>query len=168
MRLICLLIISGCLLCSCHSNKRLGRNAPAVKQLSQKFGFKITPKDNLALYTEAALWLGTPYKYGGNTHKGVDCSGLVNNIYSKVYNVSLERTVSGIAGKNCRKVLKSDLKEGNLVFFNTSDKKKGINHIGLFLKNGFFIHATTSRGVMVNNLREDYYRKSWKQGGKVK
>ncbi|MEI3125524.1 MAG: NlpC/P60 family protein [Odoribacter splanchnicus] len=55
-----------------------------------------------------------------------------------------------------------------LVFFNTSRKRKGINHVGLFLKNGYFIHASTSRGVIISNLKEDYYRKTWKQGGRVK
>jgi probable lipoprotein NlpC len=65
--------------------------------------------------------------------------------------------------------MKSDLSSGDLVFFNTSRKKrKGINHVGLFLKNGYFIHASTSRGVIISNLKEDYYRKTWKQGGRVK
>ena len=70
---------------------------------------------------------------------------------------------------HCRKIMKSDLSSGDLVFFNTSRKKrKGINHVGLFLKNGYFIHASTSRGVIISNLKEDYYRKTWKQGGRVK
>lgn len=73
------------------------------------------------------------------------------------------------AARNCRKIMKSDLSSGDLVFFNTSRKKrKGINHVGLFLKNGYFIHASTSRGVIISNLKEDYYRKTWKQGGRVK
>ena len=114
-------------------------------------------------------WLGTPYRYGGSTRKGVDCSGLVNQIYKQVYHRSLERSSSGIATRNCRKIMKSDLSSGDLVFFNTSRKKrKGINHVGLFLKNGYFIHASTSRGVIISNLKEDYYRKTWKQGGRVK
>ena len=65
--------------------------------------------------------------------------------------------------------MKSDLKAGNLVFFNTSQKKKkGINHVGLFLKNGYFIHASTSKGVIISNLKEAYYHKAWKQGGQVR
>ena len=141
------ILIGCCFFCSlflssCNSTKRLGQTATQTSQLS---------------------------RYGGSTRKGVDCSGLVNQIYKQVYHRSLERSSSGIATRNCRKIMKSDLSSGDLVFFNTSRKKrKGINHVGLFLKNGYFIHASTSRGVIISNLKEDYYRKTWKQGGRVK
>ena len=69
---------------------------------------------------------------------------------------------------HCRKVTKSDLKPGDLVFFNTSKRKKGINHVGVFLKNHYFIHASTSKGVIISSLHENYYRKHWKKGGRVK
>lgn len=165
--IICLLI-AGLLGTSCSSSKRLSKASSQRAQLSQKFGFKLTKKDDLQLYTEASKWLGVPYRYGGTTRKGVDCSGLVGQIYKQVYHTNLERSTTGMAQKNCRKVGKGNLKTGNLVFFNTSKKKKGINHVGLFLKNGYFIHASTSKGVIVSNLKEDYYHKAWKQGGKVK
>lgn len=155
-------------LASCSSQKKLsGRQAEAAR-LSSQFGFKITPKDDLRLYSEASRWLGVPYRYGGKSRTGVDCSGLVGQIYQNVYKISLQRTVEGIADKNCRKVAKSDLKTGDLVFFNTSKRKKGMNHVGLFLKDHHFIHASTSKGVIVSNLRESYYRKHWKKGGRVK
>ena len=74
-----------------------------------------------------------------------------------------------IAKKDCRRIGRSSLKTGDLVFFNTSSKRRrGINHVGLYLKNGKFIHASTSRGVIISNLQENYYRKAWKQGGRVK
>ena len=151
------ILIGCCFFCSlflssCNSTKRLGQTATQTSQLSHQLGFKVNRKDDLRLFSEAARWLGTPYRYGGSTRKGVDCSGLVNQIYKQVYHRSLERSSSG-----------------DLVFFNTSRKKrKGINHVGLFLKNGYFIHASTSRGVIISNLKEDYYRKTWKQGGRVK
>lgn len=165
--IVCLLLI-GLLGSSCSSSKRLSRGKSQREQLSQKFGFKLTKKDDLQLYLEAAQWLGVPYRYGGTTRKGVDCSGLVGQIYKQVYHTNLERSTTGMAQKNCRKVGKGNLKTGNLVFFNTSKKKKGINHVGLFLKNGYFIHASTSKGVIISNLKEDYYHKTWKQGGKVR
>lgn len=152
---------------SCQSNRQITQLKHQREQLSQQLGFKVTKKDNLSLYTEAAKWLGTPYRYGGSTRKGIDCSGLVGQIYQHTYQKKLERNAQAIASKNCRKVSKGNLKSGNLVFFNTS-KKKGINHVGLFLKNGYFIHASTSKGVIISNLQEDYYRKNWKQGGIVK
>lgn len=170
MRTILLLglLISGFLLTSCSSRKPLAYTTQQPARLTQRFGFKITKKDDLRLYTEAANWLGTPYRYGGNTRKGVDCSGFVNQIYKRVYHKQLERSTAGLAEKNCRRAMKGDLKTGDLLFFNTSKNKKGINHVGIFLKYGYFIHASTSRGVIVSNLKEDYYRKTWKYGGKVK
>lgn len=156
-------------LISCKSNQRLAQTQHQTAQLSQQFGFKITQKDDIRLYSEAALWLGTPYRFGGTTRKGVDCSGFIGQIYQNVYHKNLERQTINIAKKNCRKISKGKLKTGDLVFFNTSQKKKkGINHVGLFLKHNYFIHASSSQGVIVSNLNENYYRKTWKQGGVVK
>lgn len=170
MKLTTLLFLLGSLFltCSCGSQRQLSKSPASTEELSQKFGFKIHKKDNLRLYTEASTWLGTPYRYGGTTRQGVDCSGLISNLYLQVYQKRLERTAAEMARKNCRKTAKSNLREGDLVFFNTAKKKKGINHVGLYLKNGYFIHATTSKGVIISNLREEYYTKKWKQGGIVK
>lgn len=163
---ICLLA-AGLFLSSCGSSKRLSDAARQREELSRQFGFKLSKKDDIRLYRAASGWLGVPYRPGGTTRQGVDCSGLMNNLYREVYGESLSRTTEGILKDNCRKVGKGSLREGDFVFFNTSRKKrKGVNHVGLFLKHGYFIHATTSKGVMVNHLKEDYYRKAWKTGGR--
>ncbi len=163
------LLIFGSLLTSCHSSKHLAQLKNQREQLSKKFGIELNKRDNIQLYTEAAKWLGTPYRYGGNSKRGVDCSGLIVQIYKQVYQKELHRTTQQIVDKNCRKVGKSNLQEGQLVFFNTSTKKrKGVNHVGLFLKDGYFIHTSSSKGVMVNQLKEKYYKDTWKQGGRVK
>lgn len=155
-------------LASCNSHKKLTGRQTEAARLSSQLGFKITPKDDLRFYAEASRWLRVPYRYGGKSRAGVDCSGFVGQVYQNVYNISLQRTVEGISAQNCRKIAKSDLKPGDLVFFNTSKRRKGINHVGLFLKDHHFIHASTSKGVIVSSLREDYYRKHWKKGGRVK
>lgn len=162
------ILLSGLLLGSCGSSRRMARKTTQAAELSEKLGFKVHKKDDLRLFAEAAGWLGVPYRYGGNTRKGVDCSGLVNRIYQEVYRIPLERTVKGMDEKNCRRAGKGQLQSGDLVFFNTTKKHKGINHVGLFLKNGYFIHASTSKGVIISNIHEDYYRKHWKKGGKIK
>lgn len=163
------LLLVGSIFTSCSSSKHLSQAKIQREQLSETFGFKLTKKDNLALYSAASQWLGTPYRYGGTTRKGVDCSGLVGQIYKQVYRVNLERSTGNIVQKNCSRVGKHGLKTGDLVFFNTSKKKKkGVNHVGLFLKNGYFVHASSSKGVIISNLKEEYYRKAWKQGGRVK
>lgn len=162
--ILSLLILSS----SCSSSKHLAQEAMQREQLSKKLGFKLNKKDNLRLYTAASHWLGVPYRSRGMTLKGTDCSGLVGNLYQEVYHKKLSRSAEDIAKNDCHHIGKSNLKAGDLVFFNTLNKKrKKISHVGLFLKNGYFIHASTSKGVIISNLDEDYYRKTWKYGGKV-
>lgn len=165
-----LALLSALLLTSCGSSRQLARAGEAQRaQLSRQFGIPLTKRDNLDLYAEAATWLGVSYRPGGTSRQGVDCSGLVGNLYNKVYRKQLSRSSQDIAKKDCRRIGRSSLKTGDLVFFNTSSKRRrGINHVGLYLKNGKFIHASTSRGVIISNLQENYYRKAWKQGGRVK
>ncbi len=119
------------------------------------------------LYDEVKSWIGVPYKYGGNSKRGVDCSGFIVQVYKKVYGVSLQRSSNLIYEKNCSKIKKDDLKEGDLVFFSTGRSKK-INHVGIYLKNGKFVHASTSRGVIVSGLDEDYYMRTYVSSGRVK
>lgn len=162
------LLFSGLLIVSCNSSKKLTRATDNTSELSNKLGFRVNKKDNIPLYTEAVKWLGVPYRYGGNTKKGVDCSGFVCALYKEVYHRQLERTAAGMYKTNCRKVSGSSLKPGDLVFFNTAKTKKSISHVGVFLKDDIFIHATTSSGVRTSNINETYYKKRWINGGKVK
>lgn len=170
MRLIFILYITLAvfLLSACSSSKKMAGKSKQADRLSSELGFKVHKKDDLRLYSEAASWLGVPYRYGGNNQSGIDCSGLVVQIYQDIYRITLQRTVTDMADKNCRKVTKNELKPGDLVFFNTSKSKKGINHVGLFLKDQYFIHASTSKGVIISSIREKYYHKTWKKGGRVK
>ncbi|MCC8197018.1 MAG: NlpC/P60 family protein [Tannerellaceae bacterium] len=154
---------------SCGSKKRIpeGMESPAV--LSQKFGVRVTPQDNLHLYTEASRWLGTPHRMGGSTKKGVDCSGFVAMIYREVYRKQLARSSADMLKHNCKKVSRNGLREGDLVFFSTNGKNKKVpTHVGIYLKNGKFVHTSTSRGVMVSSLSEPYYLRTWITGGRVK
>ncbi|MDL2282055.1 NlpC/P60 family protein [Parabacteroides sp. OttesenSCG-928-G06] len=127
------------------------------------------PNDNIYLYNEGAKWLGVPHRSGGLTKKGVDCSGLVVNIYREIYGKPLARSSADMLKKNCKKVGRSHLQEGDLVFFRTDgSRKKTPNHVGIYLKNGRFLHASTSRGVVVSSLSEPYYLRTFITGGRVK
>ncbi|WP_258541322.1 C40 family peptidase [Parvicella tangerina] len=118
----------------------------------------------LPLYKSSYDWLGVPYHYAGTSKKGVDCSGFVKAVFKEVYNIQLKGSASHIYS-NCTPIDQEDLQEGDLVFFKIN--KSRISHIGIYLQNGFFVHASVSRGVMVNNLSEKYYKKYYYSGGRL-
>lgn len=165
-RLYRLLLPALLLLClsSCHTSApRLDYRALA--RASVRLGMDIGPKDNHRLYLTAAEWIGTPYRSGGHTKRGTDCSGLTGEIYRKVYRVRLPRS-TGEQLAACRKVARRGLKEGDLVFFHNGKSRKKVTHVGIYLKDDKFVHASTSRGVIVSSLNENYWRRCWMRGGR--
>lgn len=169
--LICLFILLPLFLASCGSKQKvvLPADFKGPKELSRLYGVKITPDDNIYLYNEGSKWLGVPHRIGGNTKKGVDCSGFVAIMYREIYGKQLSRSSADMLKHNCKKVGRARLQEGDLVFFRTDgSRKKTPNHVGIYLKNGRFIHTSSSRGVMVNSLSEPYYTRSFITGGRVK
>lgn len=161
---VCMSAIS---LSSCGSH-RFNYDFRDLAVAAIRLDMDIDMKDNHRLYMEAADWIGTPYKYGGTTKKGVDCSGLTSSIYRTVYKKKLSRNAEEQREEDCHRVLKRKLREGDLVFFHNGKKKRSASHVGIYLKDGKFIHASSSVGVVVSSLDEKYYDKHWMQGGRVK
>lgn len=137
-----------------------------LARASIRLGIDIEMEDNHALYVESSQWLGVPYRGGGNTKRGIDCSGLTSAIYKKVYRKTLERNSDDQRKKDCRKVKKGKLREGDLVFFHNGRKKRRATHVGIYLKDRKFIHASTSQGVIISTLDEAYWDKHWLSGGR--
>ncbi|MFV0467471.1 MAG: C40 family peptidase [Dysgonomonas sp.] len=139
-----------------------------VVSLSQKLGVHIAEDSKyLSLYKEAAKWIGTRYRRGGTSFSGVDCSGFTGNIYKAVFDKNLDRRSSDIANSVTKTVDKDNLKTGDLVFFSTSRGRKGINHVGVYLNDNKFVHASCGKGVMVSSLDEPYYKRTWRKGGRM-
>ena len=154
------------LMASCASSRSAAADERAV--LSQKLGIQISKKDNIKLYRQAAAWLGVRYRLGGTTKNGVDCSGFAGAIYKDVYGTKLHRSVDDIYHNDVKRIRRGRLREGDLVFFRTDDKrKKRPNHVGVYLKDGKFVHASTSKGVEINSLDNVFYRKAFVKGGRV-
>ena len=104
-------------------------------------------------------WRGVRYRYGGVTTKGVDCSGLILRAYKDLYDVDLPRTVAQQARKGSR-IQKKNLRPGDLVFFKTGRHSR---HVGIYLGENKFIHASQSKGVVQSSLNNTYWRtKYWK------
>lgn len=117
---------------------------------------------------EARRWLGTPYKYGGDRRgHGTDCSGMVMVIFRDKAGVSLPRN-SARQQQACEKIRREQLAPGDLVFFRPSTRGGGVSHVGIYVGGGDFIHASSSKGVMVSNLSQKYYDTHFHSAGRVK
>ncbi|MCX7969967.1 MAG: NlpC/P60 family protein [Negativicutes bacterium] len=117
-------------------------------------GFSPTSQADRVVLT-AMRYMGTRYVFGGSTPKGFDCSGFVQYVYSQ-NGIKLPRTADVQYAQAGRKVNKRDLKPGDLVFFETYEK--GASHVGIYMGDGKFIHASSSKGVTVSRLGDDYYK----------
>ena len=113
--------------------------------------------NNAALLSYMDEWYGTPYHYGGLNKNGIDCSAFSAGLMCMVFGVIIPRTVKE-QYKADRHIRRRDLKEGDLVFFNT---KKGVSHVGVYLLNNKFIHASTNNGVMISDLDDYYFKKRY-------
>ncbi len=101
--------------------------------------------------------IGVKYQYGGSTTSGFDCSGFTGYVFAKM-GLDLSRRSVDQASQG-EKVAKADLKAGDLVFFDTSGKNNGnISHVGIYVGNGKFAHASTRIGVTIDELDSSYYK----------
>ena len=151
---------------SCSTSRHIEKNQS--KEVYDRLGLNKNRKDNPALYAEAASWYHVPHVDGGTSRKGTDCSFLVYSIYKTVYHKTLERNSADMLHKNCKRISRKKLKEGDLVFFSTGKSKTNISHVGIYLKDNKFVHTSTSKGVNISDLDEDYYRRVWVCGGRVR
>lgn len=144
-----------------------------------KFGSKlnVTPEtiSNSKLYEFIELWEGTKYLLGGETKEGIDCSSLTQRLYSTVYNVYLERTAQKQFDSKLtdKFLLKKFLREGDLIFFEGSGENKNIIvHVGIYLHNDYFVHATSYTrdnglsGVKISNLSDSFWTRRFVAGGR--
>ncbi|PKL84955.1 MAG: hypothetical protein CVV22_10410 [Ignavibacteriae bacterium HGW-Ignavibacteriae-1] len=178
---LCLVLIVLLSSCSSHvrfaSNKQASpsskKNTSNTKSVSKSgsqasFGQLNLPKGNNdnemgnLIVSEAFSWLGTPYRYGGDSRSGVDCSGLVAQVYGAL-GISVPRT-SRTQYENSERVKTEKLQQGDLIFFSNGAI---VNHVGIYIGNGEMIHASSSRGVIKQAVSDEYYTRRFAGVGRV-
>ena len=112
----------------------------------------------------AKAQIGKPYRWGATGPSSFDCSGFTAYIYKNGAGVSLPRT-SVSQSKTGTKVSRSNLKTGDLVFFNTSGK--GVSHVGMYIGDSKFIHSSSSKGIRIDSLNSTYYKSRFISGSRV-
>jgi cell wall-associated NlpC family hydrolase len=130
---------------------------PLRAGLTGRFGIALDGTENGELLRAVAEWMGAPYEWGGCSVGGIDCSCLVQTIYAEVFGLDINRTVRTMLLEPLEKVDVQGLREGDLLFFDMKDEGI-ISHVGIYLKSGAFVHASSSKGVMINRLTQPFYR----------
>jgi len=150
------LVLFGCILIGLWSHSALGREEisyPATTALSEDQFREKTQK-----------YLGIPYRRGGTTRKGTDCSGLIRQMYGDLFNLDLPHNAAA-QKRFVKNISRQELKAGDLVFFGSGNKS--INHIGAYLSDGKFIHASRKAGVTISRLSDSYWRKRFVCSGRI-
>lgn len=109
-------------------------------------------------------WYGTRYRLGGTTKKGIDCSAFSQYLFATVYGLNLPRTTRE-QHKLTDRISRTDLTEGDLLFFNT---RGSISHVGVYLQNNKFVHAASSEGVMISDIFDNYWVRRFIGVGRIK
>lgn len=169
MKKLCLLFTLLALLSSCGASKKASKNSKrnTVKTTKPRTTKNKQPvsKQAISIVEYAKRFKGTKYKYGGTTKKGMDCSGLIYTSFG-AHEIAMPRTTAQLS-KTGNWIDIKKVKVGDLVFFATSKNSRKVNHVGIVTEvsnNDFsFIHASSSRGVMISKLSNRYWYQAYVQ-----
>jgi lipoprotein Spr len=142
-----------------NSGTTTGMSVEKASALQLKYAILL----NTALLEFVDDWYGTRYRMGGTTKSGVDCSAFTQAIYLSAFAVSLPRTARE-QYRASRIISATELKEGDLVFFNTTG---GVSHVGIYLQNNKFVHASSKLGVTISDMFDPYYIKHYIGAGRI-
>ncbi|HXH99126.1 MAG TPA: NlpC/P60 family protein [Sphingobacteriaceae bacterium] len=168
-----LILLSGLTIISCGSKKvftdsRDARNKKITGNVRERYAelLNVPEKDirDEKLYKFIDNWMGVPHRQGGMDKNGVDCSGFTTVLEKEIYSRTVPRTASQMAEKVKRKY-EEQLTEGDLVFFDFNGQK--FSHVGVYLQNNKFVHVSTTRGVIISNLKDPWYYKYFSRAGSV-
>ncbi|MGI9138182.1 MAG: C40 family peptidase [Sediminibacterium sp.] len=132
---------------------------------SLKMDIAVEEIKNIPLLQKIDEWWGTPYVLGGSSKNGVDCSFFTLDVMRDIYKVNLKRTAAEQYDQSV-KIEWNNLREGDLIFFKTEGRRR-ISHVGIYLANNKFAHASTSQGVTIGDLTDPYWQKRLYSLGRI-
>jgi NlpC/P60 family len=136
---------------------------PLQFKYAQLMDIEVETVTSFDLFNFIEDWWAVRYRYGGTTKRGVDCSSYTGQLISSVFGHTLPRTARE-QYRVTQRVSRSELAEGDLVFFNT---RGGVSHVGVYLGNGYFTHSSSHSGVTISSLDEAYYSKKYIGAGRI-
>lgn len=145
---------------ACSTRKNTNVNTTAARAAVVMSQLKSKP-----LYRFINDWTGVRYRLGGLDKRGIDCSGFALLLQKNIYGNELPRRSSDQAAVIRTKSM-GQLKEGDLIFFSFGGR--AVDHVGIYLKDNFFVHASTTRGVIVDDLNIAAYQKAMVKAGSIK
>jgi cell wall-associated NlpC family hydrolase len=150
-------------------NLNPGETNPAVLQMKYATILNVSADKltNIPLLQDIDHWWGTQYCLGGNTEDCIDCSGFTQTIMRDVYALNIPRVASDQYDSTLR-IDDNQLSEGDLVFFHTTGRGHSITHVGVYITNNHFAHASTSGGVTISTLDDPYWKPKYVAAGRVK
>lgn len=160
--------LTVCLCAGCSSRKRAmpsGSYTPPSTTAAEAQVLRDNPSIR-QLLDEARTWLGTRYAYGGHSRSGTDCSGMVMELFLKVFDIRLPRS-SSEQQKYSRPIRREELLPGDLVFFATGRNASQVSHVGLYTGGGRMIHASSSRGVVEDGIASPYFARHYHSSGRI-
>lgn len=172
-RLVWILLLACAAFTSCKSKRAVMKGSPGdvVKPqgfIADKYAvmMDVSSRDitNGRLYNFIEEWYGTPYKFAGLDRNGVDCSGFTYLLEQQVYGITIPRN-TGKQINVIKRKYEEELQEGDLVFFDFDGKR--FSHVGVYLQNGYVVHASTRRGVMIVRLKDPSMYKYFSRGGSI-
>ncbi len=159
--LLALLLITGC---STKTGKGSKTKTYKTDYSTSSHKEQVVYNDLDKLYPYHNRWHQTPYKLGGYGSQGIDCSAFVQRAYYDLFNMKIPRTTKSLANYG-KKVSRSTIKTGDLVFFKTGYNTR---HVGIYLQDGDFMHASSSKGVIISNINDPYWKKRYWMTRRVK
>ncbi|TGK39201.1 NlpC/P60 family protein [Leptospira gomenensis] len=146
------------------NGQKIGLNDRELREyFLRNHKLEITSEDTIELYREVHRWLGVPHKDFGTDESGIDCSGLTSKILSKIYGSDFSGPSYAMASRT-KPIPQEKLKEGDLVFFTIYGNR--VSHVGIYLKDRKFVHASSKRGVTIGSLDDTYYVKHFTSAGR--